>query len=93
MPAGLMAEGAGQVGLSRSGGAGDQEVLPLPDPLTVGEPEQFRTRTETRLACKATPYVAPPTVPATWVPWPLQSWPFQPSPMTSNPTLARPPNS
>ena len=40
----------------------------------------------------ATPYVDPPTVPATWVPWPLQSLVFRPSLIASKPTNARPPN-
>src|SRR5688572_2046654 len=41
-------------------------------------PAQLRTRTPCRKTPFATPYVAAPTVPATWVPCPLQS-----SPVTS----------
>lgn len=45
-------------------------------------------------ACKvaflATPYVRPPTMPATWVPWPKQSSEL-PSPKLEKPDLAREP--
>src|SRR5687768_15608820 len=37
------------------------------------EPPQSSTRTATSVTFLATPYVDPPTVPATCVPWPLQS--------------------
>ena len=44
-------------------------------------PLQSSTRTATRRTSWATPYVSPPTVPATWVPWPLQSSTPRPSAM------------
>ena len=37
--AGLVAEGAGEVGLAGSGGAGDEDGLAVPDPLSGGEAE------------------------------------------------------
>ena len=43
-------------------------------------PVQSNTRTAIKVTFLATPYLAPPTVPATWVPWPRQSLPFWPSP-------------
>jgi hypothetical protein len=54
-------------------------------------PEHWNTRTPRSSAPFATPYTAPPTVPATCVPWPLQSCPLPPKP--SYTLLARPPNS
>src|SRR5262245_62001800 len=49
------------------------QSTPAMTPDQVPLPSQPSTRTATRLTAFATPYVAPPTVPATWVPWPLQS--------------------
>jgi hypothetical protein len=57
------------------------------------EPVQSSTRTPTSLTSLATPYVRPPTVPATWVPWPLQSCAVESLSMKSQPEVARPPNS
>jgi hypothetical protein len=54
------------------------------------EPEHWNTRTPRSSAPFATPYVLPPTVPATCVPWPLQSCPLPPKP--SYTLLARLPN-
>ena len=47
--------------------------MPAMTPEVEPLPLQFSTRTATRLTPLATPYVEPPTVPATCVPWPLQS--------------------
>ena len=44
------------------------QSTPAMIPLQVPEPEQFRTRTPRSNAPLATPYVLPPTVPATCVP-------------------------
>jgi hypothetical protein len=55
------------------------QLTPAMTPAFVPLPEQFSTRTPTRLTCLATPQVVPPTVPATWVPWPLQSSAAPPS--------------
>src|SRR5690349_17651875 len=54
-------------------------------------PVQSSTRTATRLTALATPYVLPPTVPATCVPWPLQSFATASLSTKSYPLLARPP--
>src|SRR2546423_13784768 len=54
------------------------QLRPVMIPEVEPEPEQSRTRTARRSAALATPYCAPPTVPATWVPWPLQSCPLPP---------------
>jgi hypothetical protein len=64
-------------------------MTPEVDPL----PAQSRTRTGRSVTCLATPYVEPPTVPATWVPWPLQSLVPRPSLMAVKPDCTRPPNS
>ena len=53
--------------------------MPAMMPLVAPLPEQSSTRTPRSEAPLATPYVAPPIVPATWVPWPLQSWPLPPN--------------
>ena len=68
------------------------QFTPAMTPEFVPEPEQLSTRTATSETPLATPYVEPPTVPATCVPWPAQSMPFCPSPTSSTPTEARPPN-
>ncbi|MET3425671.1 hypothetical protein BJ973_004883 [Actinoplanes tereljensis] len=47
--------------------------MPETTPAVVPLPEQLSTRTPIRVTSLATPYVEPPTVPATWVPCPLQS--------------------
>ena len=65
------------------------QSTPAITPLMVPEPLQSRTRTATRSTFLATPYVVPPTIPATCVPWPWQSWPFRPSATASKPTRAR----
>jgi hypothetical protein len=49
------------------------QSMPAITPELDPEPEQSNTRTGIRVTCLATPYVVPPTVPATWVPCPLQS--------------------
>ena len=49
------------------------QSMPAMTPELVPEPAQSSTRTGTSVTAFATPYVEPPTVPATWVPWPLQS--------------------
>ncbi len=41
--------------------------------VRLADPLQSATLTPTRETPFATPYVAPPRVPATCVPWPLQS--------------------
>ncbi len=46
---------------------------PAMTPDVVPAPRQSSTRTGTSRTALATPWVAPPSVPATWVPWPLQS--------------------
>ena len=56
-------------------------------------PEQSSTRTATIRAPLATPYVAPPTVPATCVPCPWQSVAVPPDVTKSMPATARPPKS
>src|SRR3954452_5771994 len=68
------------------------QLTPAMTPALVPLPEQFSTRTPTSLTPLATPYVPPPTVPATCVPWPLQSSVAPPS-TASTPELARPENS
>src|SRR5205085_6022975 len=68
------------------------QFTPAITPAFVPEPEQLRTRTAMSETPFATPYVEPPTVPATCVPCPAQSMPFWPSPTSSTPTDARPPN-
>src|SRR5438093_7764429 len=64
------------------------EITPevLPDPL------QSSTRTAKSRTFLATPYVEPPTVPATCVPCPLQSLVPLPSLTAVNAPLALPPN-
>jgi hypothetical protein len=42
-------------------------------PEFVPAPSASRTFTATRETALATPYVAPPIVPATWEPWPFSS--------------------
>src|SRR5262245_48020666 len=66
------------------------QFTPAITPEMLPDPEQFSTRTANSRAALATPYVDPPTVPATCVPWPLQSSPLPP--MLSKATDARPPN-
>src|SRR5687768_15503505 len=68
------------------------QSTPAITPEFVPDPLQLSTRTAYSRTALATPYVEPPTVPATCVPCPLQSLVFRPSPIASNPTNARPPN-
>jgi hypothetical protein len=49
------------------------QSTPAITPEVEPDPLQSSTRTGRMVTCLATPYVVPPTVPATWVPWPLQS--------------------
>ena len=55
------------------------QSMPAITPELVPLPEQSSTRTATSDTCLATPYVVPPTVPATCVPCPLQSSAAPPS--------------
>ena len=54
---------------------------------------QPNTRTATRVTALATPYVAPPTVPAVCVPCPLQSCVLGPLSTVLTPGRTRPPKS
>ena len=67
--------------------------MPAITPEFEPEPWQSSTRTAWSVTCLATPYVVPPTVPATCVPWPLQSFVPFPSPTKSAPLPTRPANS
>ncbi len=49
------------------------QSMPAMTPELEPDPLQPSTRTGIRVTALATPYVVPPTVPATWVPCPLQS--------------------
>ncbi len=69
------------------------QSMPAMTPESVPLPVQSSTRTATRLTSWATPYVSPPTVPATWVPWPWQSSVPRPSLIALKPEVARPLNS
>jgi hypothetical protein len=66
------------------------QSMPAITPAKVPEPAQFRTRTATSFTSFATPYLVPPTVPATWVPWPLQSVESSSLSTVSRPWTARP---
>jgi hypothetical protein len=68
------------------------QSMPAMTPESVPLPEQSSTRTGTRVTFFATPYVEPPTVPATCVPWPLQSSALPPEVMASKPDTRREPN-
>ena len=67
------------------------QSIPAITPEVAPLPLQSSTRTALSETPLATPYVEPPTVPATCVPWPLQSSALPPS-IASKPELARPPN-
>jgi hypothetical protein len=68
------------------------QLTPEMTPAVVPPPVQLSTRTPTSFTDFATPYVEPPTVPATCVPWPLQSVALLSLSMKSCPLTARPPN-
>src|SRR5688500_6501936 len=55
------------------------QLTPAMTPAVVPLPVQLSTRTPTSRTALATPYVLPPTVPATCVPCPLQSTPPEPT--------------
>ena len=67
------------------------QSMPAATPVSVPEPLQSSTFTATRCTSLATPWAAPPTVPATCVPWPLQSVLFESAVLV--PHVARPPKS
>ena len=57
------------------------------------EPVHPSTRTGTSFTPLATPYLVPPTMPATWVPCPSQSSVPRPSLTAVKPERTRPPKS
>ena len=70
----------------------DTQRTPATTSESVPSPLQSSTRTATRRTFLATPYRAPPIVPATCVPCPLQSAAVASSPTKSQPYVARPAN-